>query len=386
MPIAVSYFIPVNPAFCEGLHTYHEWFVMVVQTHAGILCLLRVYALYGRSRHILGLLLFLGTGSIVTAMASLFSSRKGGGETIPVISPFVGCAQYTPHIGGRYAAIAWTGVLVFDGMVFFLTLYKAFTIGRGVKLLYVIVRDGTMYFSALSFMNLGNIMTLRFAPPLLKTSTTTFTNVLSTTLVTRLVLNLRERAVKQLPTTVETVGRFEAALPVARQPLSVTSVRNPSFFRQNRSTVTATREMVTSVVIGDSRSQQFRSMDVIEYERRSQATLSVGRQQPATSSYARSLSSIRQNISMGETVSVGTTTESRRGADAIGHETERKFQTAWLVSRQPMTSAFIPTRSPSSVRPNRSTGETTSVGPAGASNSRLQSADDATREEGSQSK
>jgi len=90
--------------------------------HHGVLCLLRVYALYGRSRRILGLLLFLGTGSIVTALvgcfpltlrlmyaclnvfllpikASLFSSRKAGGETIPVISSFVGCAQYTPHIG-----------------------------------------------------------------------------------------------------------------------------------------------------------------------------------------------------------------------------------------------------------------------------------------------
>jgi hypothetical protein len=198
------------------------------------------------------------------------------------------------------------------------------------------------------------------------------------------VLNLRERAVKQLPTTVETVGKFQAALPVARQPLSSTSVRNPSFFRQNRSTVTAraTREMVTSIAIGDSRSQQFRSMDVIEYEteRRSQATLSVGRQQsPATSAHGRSPSSIRQNRSIGETVSAGATTESRRSADAIGHETEQKFQTAWLVSRQPMTSTFIPTRSPSSVRPNRSTGEMASVGTAGASNSQLQSADDATR-------
>ena len=35
----------------------------------------------------------------ITYEASLLSSRKAGGETIPVISPFVGCAQYTPHIG-----------------------------------------------------------------------------------------------------------------------------------------------------------------------------------------------------------------------------------------------------------------------------------------------
>jgi hypothetical protein len=43
---------------------------------------------------------------------------------------------------GPVAAIAWTGVLGFDSVIFSLTLYKAFTIGRGVRLLNVIVRDG----------------------------------------------------------------------------------------------------------------------------------------------------------------------------------------------------------------------------------------------------
>jgi hypothetical protein len=33
-------------------------------------------------------------------------------------------------------------VLVFDSLIFFLTLYKAFTMGRGIRLLDVIVRDG----------------------------------------------------------------------------------------------------------------------------------------------------------------------------------------------------------------------------------------------------
>ena len=41
---------------------------------------------------------------------------------------------------------------------------------------------------------------------------------LATILVNRLVLNLREQAVIQLPTTVETAGKFRAALPL-RQPL-----------------------------------------------------------------------------------------------------------------------------------------------------------------------
>ncbi|KAI0290709.1 hypothetical protein BC826DRAFT_1106321 [Russula brevipes] len=176
IPVVVSYFIPLNP---RGLHTYHECFVMVVQTHAGTLCMIRVYALWGRSRYILGLLLVAGTMSIVTASAALLASSRVGGETLPVISSFAGCSQFTPTVGGRLAAIAWTGVLVFDSLIFSLTLYKAFTIGKGIRLLDVIVRDGTMYFSydplrlfpiktstipsrALFIMNLANILTLRF--------------------------------------------------------------------------------------------------------------------------------------------------------------------------------------------------------------------------------
>jgi hypothetical protein len=92
-------------------------------THRGVLCLLRVYALYGRSPRILVLLILLGMGSFVTSIVGCFPltfrlvyacsniilssakvslflvDRKIGDETIPVISPFGGCAQYTPDIG-----------------------------------------------------------------------------------------------------------------------------------------------------------------------------------------------------------------------------------------------------------------------------------------------
>ena len=33
-------------------------------------------------------------------------------------------------------------MLLFDCVIFFLTLYKAFTMGRGIRLLHVMVRDG----------------------------------------------------------------------------------------------------------------------------------------------------------------------------------------------------------------------------------------------------
>ena len=70
---------------------YQELFMLVVQINAAstsqeyssysltynihheVLCLVRVYALYGRSRRILGLLLVLGLGSIFTALVCRFS-------------------------------------------------------------------------------------------------------------------------------------------------------------------------------------------------------------------------------------------------------------------------------------------------------------------------
>ena len=78
---------------------------------------------------------------------------------------------------------------------------------------------------------------------------------LATILVNRLVLNLRERAAtNRLSTTVESAGRFQAALPVnvSRQLVSKTSVTTggiSSFFRQNVSTATATatHESIASV-------------------------------------------------------------------------------------------------------------------------------------------
>ncbi|KAI0246215.1 hypothetical protein BJV78DRAFT_177185 [Lactifluus subvellereus] len=164
LPFVVTFFVPGSFPVCQGLHDYHEVFVMILQVLVGTLCLVRVYALYGRSLRVLVLLLVIGSGSIINASLMLATSRRSGGETVAVISSIHGCNQFTPDIGGRFAALAWTGVLVFDSVIFSLTLYKAFTIGRGIRLLEVIVRDGTMYFSALFIVNLGNILVLRFSP------------------------------------------------------------------------------------------------------------------------------------------------------------------------------------------------------------------------------
>ncbi|KAH9021572.1 hypothetical protein EDB85DRAFT_2152287 [Lactarius pseudohatsudake] len=234
IPLAVSYMtrsdnLPLlNFALqqlCEGLHVYHEIFGIFVQSLAGLLCLIRVYALYGRSLRVLGILFSVGIGSILVGCWAMIGSRRAKVETIQVISSVTGCNQYMPIEGGRYAALTWLGMLVFDSAIFSLTLYKAITMGRGIRLLDVIVRDGAMYYSALFIMNLTNILILLFAPPLLKNSTTSITNVLSITLVSRLMLNLRAQSTTQpgLPSSIESERRFQAALPTPPRPLMTDS-------------------------------------------------------------------------------------------------------------------------------------------------------------------
>ncbi|KAH9953087.1 hypothetical protein BC827DRAFT_1250848 [Russula dissimulans] len=243
LPTVLSYFITVSLPFCAGLHVYRDWLMVVIQVFASVLGFIRAHALYGQSRRVLGFLVFTGVVSFIITTVRRFpqaltwrmyiphpfflkgvilGSHYGGGEEIPVLSGFVGCSEFTPSLGGRLATIAWVNMLVIDSVTFSLTLYKAFTIGRGIRLLDVIVRDGTMYFFIVFIMNLVNILILRYSPPLRRTSTTVLTNVLSSTLMSRLVLNLREQnsTLSDLPTTVESELRFQAALPSAQKSMT----------------------------------------------------------------------------------------------------------------------------------------------------------------------
>jgi hypothetical protein len=174
---------------------------LISNLHHEVLGFIRAHALYGQSRRVLGFLVFTGVVSFIITTVRRFpqaltwrmyiphpfflkgvilGSHYGGGEEIPVLSGFVGCSEFTPSLGyvvdaeynlsfgptefsfctrGRrkflderftsrsnsetVATIAWVNMLVIDSVTFSLTLYKAFTIGRGIRLLDVIVRDGT---------------------------------------------------------------------------------------------------------------------------------------------------------------------------------------------------------------------------------------------------
>jgi hypothetical protein len=100
IPLAVSYFTAQGDfPFCQGLSVYHEIFGFAMQSLAGLLCLIRVYALYGQSRRVLGILVSFGTASILVGCWAMIGSRRADVETIQVMSRVPGCNQYTPMRG-----------------------------------------------------------------------------------------------------------------------------------------------------------------------------------------------------------------------------------------------------------------------------------------------
>ncbi|KZV68342.1 hypothetical protein PENSPDRAFT_754178 [Peniophora sp. CONT] len=184
---------------CHAPQTYHQFLELVLQIPIGCLCALRVYALYSKDRRILiGLGVLAGTLLVVATYLVVTSD-----STDPLFywqrAPL--CTHQLSSSGATRLALAWSSVLLFDIVVFVLTAIRAFQVWQAGRVVHVVLRDGVVYICALAGANLLNIVTLLVATPLLKATFASLTNVLSVTLISRLMLNLRSDTTPDLLTT-----------------------------------------------------------------------------------------------------------------------------------------------------------------------------------------
>ncbi|KAF8900340.1 hypothetical protein CPB85DRAFT_1565299 [Mucidula mucida] len=201
--IIVEYFLtgfPANKeAVCHRLQAFHQYFALFVQLVVAIMLIMRTYALYDRSRKIMLLHISVALTVVAIGCYCIISGKKK--ELVHRVVPYVGCpAGLTKDAAYRLGA-AWTGMLVFDVLVFYLTLRKALILnGRGgVNLLTVLLRDGSVYFGVMVMANIANILTFFLADVYLRGCGTTFTNVIASTMVSRLMLNLRDPKLARTP-------------------------------------------------------------------------------------------------------------------------------------------------------------------------------------------
>ncbi|KAJ7167027.1 hypothetical protein C8R46DRAFT_1351221 [Mycena filopes] len=109
---------------CRALRAYHQYFALLSQVLVAVMLIMRTFALYQRNRTILAFMIAVTLGAFGFAVGILLS-----GNNIDTLAPNIaafGCPEGTSHAKSLRLAAAWSGMLVFDIMIFALTLYQAF--------------------------------------------------------------------------------------------------------------------------------------------------------------------------------------------------------------------------------------------------------------------
>ncbi|KAJ3561483.1 hypothetical protein NP233_g10166 [Leucocoprinus birnbaumii] len=171
-----------------------------------LVMILRVYAIYDRNIRVLAFLMVLWAAQIVI---SIYGLRTG--FPAPLSKGLVGCIL---NGEGPLFPSVWIAPLVTDSVIFFLTINRTkhylhhllspFMSEAAAKALMILVRDGTMYFFVIFMANLLNTLMFFLGPPDIKAIAASFSQLLTCTMLSRLVLNLRAVMSEKDSTTTTT--------------------------------------------------------------------------------------------------------------------------------------------------------------------------------------
>lgn len=192
--VALQEFYRTSETVCSKLQLFHQFFAVASQLIVGALLILRTYALYGRARWVMNLLCGIAFTAFVFSMWAIF-----GHKSEDVYTDTGGyCDSSLTANQGKWLLVPWAGMLGFDAVVFGLTVRKSLQAKKIMprySLFDVLLRDGAIYFFVFAGCNFANICTFAFGEILTRGCLTTFCNVLSETLISRLMLNVRDPAV-----------------------------------------------------------------------------------------------------------------------------------------------------------------------------------------------
>ncbi|CAK5275841.1 unnamed protein product [Mycena citricolor] len=190
-------------------------------TASPVMLILRTYALYERSRRVLGFVVGVAALVIAVAVWAVVAGPTTAADVkMPPLDLDRGCAAGVTRSQAAGLAIAWSSMMLFDCVIFVLTLYRALSRRRalGFQLLTVLLRDGAIYFGVMVLINVANILTFFMGKvdimftsdflvacsscnqqPYTKGVLATFTSTISSVMISRLMLNLRDPGLQKMP-------------------------------------------------------------------------------------------------------------------------------------------------------------------------------------------
>ncbi|KAF8973278.1 hypothetical protein BDZ97DRAFT_673996 [Flammula alnicola] len=153
---------------------------------AELIMILRVYALYMGNKYILAFLLALLSGQVIVSGWAVHN-----GMQVPQPPGFPGCVLTGKN---SFFAALWGAPLVTDTCIFILTLWRTVRYMRKhgrMTVMQIMLRDGTLYFMAIFGVNLMNTLIYFLALGDLKAVGASFSQILTSIMISRLQLNIR---------------------------------------------------------------------------------------------------------------------------------------------------------------------------------------------------
>ncbi|KAI0825739.1 hypothetical protein BC629DRAFT_19963 [Irpex lacteus] len=184
---------------CIRLQYYHQVFTAATSCIVSVLLGLRASVFYSNQRRIVWLII--GALILSQVMSVGLTTLSEFAPWAPLPPQYVllgGCKISLSQIQGYYVTGAWLSLLVYDALMFYMTIRKTLPMTRSVtlkhSLIQVLQREGITYFGVLFLLYIINVGTLLFSPPYYKGVLITFINALSCVLSGRVMLHIREAA------------------------------------------------------------------------------------------------------------------------------------------------------------------------------------------------
>lgn len=176
-----------TPSACSRFVPFEGASTVAVIAVCELIMVLRVFALYERNMTILAFLLILWISQVITSSIGIST-----GFAVRLPPGLVGCILVG---NSKIFPAVWLAPLITNSVIFGLSLYRArrYILKSGpLPMLQVFLRDGSMYFLVIFMANLTNVLIyFSVAAEDLKAIGASFSQLITSTMVSRLVLNLR---------------------------------------------------------------------------------------------------------------------------------------------------------------------------------------------------
>ncbi|KAG1809957.1 uncharacterized protein HD556DRAFT_1316932 [Suillus plorans] len=191
---SIDYLLPASVS-CSTYRLSRQVLAFLQVFIVSFILALRTYALYDRSKCLLALLVII----ILTFVGGAFTGTFGRHSSTGTNLPGGGC--YRIHSAKIIIRLAWMIPPVYGLLIFVLTVTRALKI-RGLlrlsltksrrNIIAVMFQDGVMFFGVMTLFEIPNILTYYHGSDIVRGSLRTFTNCMSVTLISRLMLNLHK--------------------------------------------------------------------------------------------------------------------------------------------------------------------------------------------------